>query len=183
MSEAKSDSGWGPIEEWLAKLPFSMPMAFRASADESNSLSDLLVRTGFPRGGFAEALLWLRIGAMDPAHGMVQDATSGLGAYIHGVLHRMEGDWWNSKYWFRQVGDGALVSQITGEIERLAQESVELVGWRPLAPAAFVDACEAVYSQKSNGKSKSKDELRMLEVQASFEWRALWEQAQKKNPR
>lgn len=44
-------------------------------------------------------------GQWDAAHEIVQqyegDATS---AWIHAVLHKMEGDLGNSRYWYRQAG-------------------------------------------------------------------------------
>jgi len=44
-------------------------------------------------------------GEWDAAHGIVQqyeeDAT---GAWIHAVLHKIEGDHGNSRYWYRRAG-------------------------------------------------------------------------------
>ena len=45
----------------------------------------------------------IREGRLDDAHAIVQDIDSPEAAYWHGILHRAEGDYWNSKYWFRQA--------------------------------------------------------------------------------
>lgn len=49
--------------------------------------------------------LHLRNDSLDTSHSYAQqieyDAT---GAYWHGIMHRMEGDYSNSKYWFHQAG-------------------------------------------------------------------------------
>jgi hypothetical protein len=34
----------------------------------------------------------------------VQDLESNpIAAYLHGIIHRREGDFWNANYWFRQA--------------------------------------------------------------------------------
>jgi hypothetical protein len=52
-----------------------------------------------------EAIDLALAGQWDPAHGIVQqfeaDATA---AWIHAVLHKMEGDEGNSRYWYRHAG-------------------------------------------------------------------------------
>ncbi|MFM7931684.1 MAG: hypothetical protein ACKO9Q_28580, partial [Pirellula sp.] len=93
------------IQQWLDGLACPIPLKLvPANAPEvvglAKSLREALEKSGSSLGGAFEALLYLRIGLMEPAHGNVQDAKRGIEAYIHGVLHRMEGDTWNAKYWF-----------------------------------------------------------------------------------
>jgi len=40
----------------------------------------------------------------DLAHRMVQDSTDPLACWIHAILHKMEGDAWNSRYWYGRSG-------------------------------------------------------------------------------
>ena len=37
------------------------------------------------------------------AHEIVQDMEGMEAAYIHGIIHRREGDFWNANYWFRRA--------------------------------------------------------------------------------
>jgi hypothetical protein len=44
-------------------------------------------------------------GDWDAAHGIVQrHETDATAAWIHAVLHKMEGDAGNSRYWYRRAG-------------------------------------------------------------------------------
>jgi hypothetical protein len=55
-----------------------------------------------PEGAIAG--LWLYAGEWHRAHEVAQDLATREGSYWHAIVHRVEPDAWNSKYWFRQVG-------------------------------------------------------------------------------
>lgn len=42
-------------------------------------------------------------GKWDAAHQIVQQYEDGTGAWIHAVLHKIEGDLGNAKYWYRRA--------------------------------------------------------------------------------
>ncbi len=42
--------------------------------------------------------------SLDKSHSLSQDIHNPTGSYWHGIMHRMEGDYSNAKYWFRQAG-------------------------------------------------------------------------------
>ena len=50
------------------------------------------------------ALLLYRFDALEEAHRIVQNDSSGPGSYLHGMIHRREGDLDNARYWFRRTG-------------------------------------------------------------------------------
>ena len=52
-----------------------------------------------------------------------------LGDYWHAIIHRREGDYNNSRYWFGRVGR--------------TPQTAEVYGPDPAAPAAFVERCRA----------------------------------------
>lgn len=62
-----------------------------------------------PRNKQAIALmagLHLRNDSLDRSHSYAQQIEDdSTGSYWHAIMHRMEQDFWNSKYWFRQAGN------------------------------------------------------------------------------
>lgn len=51
------------------------------------------------------AALHLWNDSLDAAHELVQDLNGATGSALHGIMHRLEGDYSNAKYWFRRAGD------------------------------------------------------------------------------
>jgi len=159
------------IQAWLDALTEPIPLNFRPEHDPhgvelAKSLREALEESGASLGGSLEALLYLRIGLMEPAHGIVQDAKRGIDAYIHGVVHRMEGDYWNAKYWFDRVADPRLIDRIGSHIRQSLSGN-----WT--GPEDFVDAC------KTFSVAKREELIRL----ATEEWEALWQIVHEKNPR
>jgi len=56
-----------------------------------------------------QAAIWLYVDDLEESHAIAQTIDSPIGAYWHGIVHRREGDFWNAKYWFRQVSSIPLV--------------------------------------------------------------------------
>lgn len=52
----------------------------------------------------AQALRHLESGAWQPAHEIVQQHESALAAWLHGIVHTLEGDLDNARYWYRKAG-------------------------------------------------------------------------------
>jgi len=42
-------------------------------------------------------------GDWDKSHNIAQDYTDPIANWIHAVLHKIEGDVWNSKYWYAKT--------------------------------------------------------------------------------
>jgi len=93
--------------------------------------------------------LWLYVDDLGRSHEVSQGILTPLGSAWHGVMHRREGDFWNSKYWFRKAGD---ISALRG-----------------MDPSAFVDRVEQTY--KNNPPE-------LLDYQRK-EWQALFESSAK----
>ena len=51
--------------------------------------------------GLRTALKHLRAGDWAKAHPLVQEDASPLGCWAHGIVHMMEGDLGNARYWYR----------------------------------------------------------------------------------
>ncbi len=72
-----------------------------------------------------KSALWLYFDDLERSHSLSQDIHTPSGSYWHAIMHRREGDFWNSKYWFRKVGHHPVIGEL---------------GYDPFQ---FVDACEA----------------------------------------
>jgi hypothetical protein len=64
------------------------------------------------------ALSFLEKGDWQAAHGIVQqDEESPLACWAHGIVHLMEGDLANARYWYREAGrDFPAAPSVEGEI-------------------------------------------------------------------
>ena len=49
------------------------------------------------------ALGHLQRGAWEEAHQLVQDDESPLGCWVHGIVHLLEGDRENARYWYERA--------------------------------------------------------------------------------
>lgn len=101
----------------------------------------------------ALAGLWLYHDFLDDSHRLSQDIGSPNGSFWHGIMHRREPDFWNSKYWFRRVGQHPIFPDLCRRAAQLAADEPAAPDWlRAQAawePCAFVDLCEAAVTGKS----------------------------------
>ena len=91
---------------------------FRASAES---------RSEMPAGLSPELqALWLcRAGRWDEAHGVAQEIHTREGSRIHALLHLIEGDESNARYWFARAGVAAVGrEEIDAEWARLASATL-----------------------------------------------------------
>jgi len=51
----------------------------------------------------ARAVELLETGAWQQAHEIVQEDKSALAAWLHGIVHTVEGDLDNAQYWYRKA--------------------------------------------------------------------------------
>ena len=102
--------------------------------------------------------IWLLHDYLDESHKISQDIDTTSGSFWHGIMHRREGDFWNSKYWFRRVGQHPAFARIAHRAQHASE-------WDPFA---FVDRCEAAL------KGKSSDESVCIDLQ-QIEWESLFD--------
>ena len=117
--------------------------------------------------------LWLLAGELDRSHTLSQSIETPDGSYWHGIMHRREGDFWNSKYWFRRVGRhpvlGQLAERIAAERTQFEERGMACRGLvdRNTVAEAIVDLCQAAMSEKP--------ELSLdLELICWWEWQLLF---------
>lgn len=97
--------------------------------------------------------LWLLHGFLDRSHEISQSMPTDEGSYWHGIMHRLEGDFWNSKYWLGRVEDHPVTRQLS---DRHA-------GY----PNHFIDATEVAFS---NGFDEDVASLAIEEWTRLFEF-------------
>ena len=118
--------------------------------------------------------LWLYHDFLDESHKISQDLETAEGAYWHGLMHRREPDFGNSKYWFRRVGPHELFAPLAKSAAELAENSdphpsaAFLASGKPWDPFAFIDLCEQSYL----GRVPCEQLCRLVQEQ---EWRLLFD--------
>jgi hypothetical protein len=78
--------------------------------------------------------LWLYVDELDRSHRISQSIDDATGSYWHGIMHRREGDFSNSHYWFRQVGRHPALAHIAPDHD----------------PHRFIDNVEAATRQNQS---------------------------------
>jgi hypothetical protein len=109
--------------------------------------------------------LWLHFDYLDESHTISQELNTQEGSFWHAIMHRREPDAWNSKYWWRQVGNHPVFD--------LLREHTPARGYNFTTPEAFVDFCERVRG------SGSAEEKIAVQVQ-SLEWQLLFDHCYRK---
>lgn len=130
--------------------------------------------------------LWLLHNFLDESHRISQELHSSTGSCWHAIMHRREGDYDNSKYWFRQAGAhpafAPLRQAARGEYMRgdhpgagatRAFAPLDILtlldGNREWNPYAFVDLCKAACQGRAD-LEKSCRTIQMLEWQTLFDF-------------
>ena len=130
------------------------------------------IRVSSVRRELIHSLLLLWHDHLDASHTISQGIEEADGSFVHAIMHRREPDAWNSKYWWRRVGDhpafpeiGRRVSRLlTGEKSELAQRLVTGGQWDA---SAFVDACD---SAKDESVICTLREIQRIETEVLLEY-------------
>ena len=130
-------------------------------------------------GDCVRSSLFLYLSALDDSHKISQGIPSTTGSFLHGVMHRQELDYSNSKYWFRRVGDHELFPQLReSTLELLGQQGEAVskrlrddVGRQPAwDPYWLVDQCELANRGGDAGLATVLQQIQLLEWQMLFDY-------------
>lgn len=125
----------------------------------------------------ADALLaafWLRYDWLDQSHTISQGIESSTGSLWHAIMHRREGDFSNSKYWYRKTDDHPAYATLAAKAAEVvnpfpADKSVFRITARGWDPHSFVDLVEAVNNKPSDPRHRLAVRLQEIEWQVLFE--------------
>lgn len=130
---------------------------------------------------YADAMLaglWLWHDGLEECHRIVQKSPEGdegrTYSFWHAIMHRREGDFSNSKYWYARAAGHPMIQTLAGHAGPLINRApadkslLRLVanGWNP---NVLVDLAESVYSNEDDARYPIAIQLQQLE------WRVLWE--------
>jgi hypothetical protein len=98
--------------------------------------------------------LWLLYDHLRECHKTAQLIETPDGGYWHAVMHRREGDFSNSKYWYRNVGEHEIFPTLYKKAKEIVSQNnansqinllFEQSHWNSFA---FVDLCDAAVQRK-----------------------------------
>jgi len=118
--------------------------------------------------------LWLWHDWLSESHTISQSLNSSTGSFWHAVMHRREGDFSNSKYWYARCQNHPILQQMANNATQIlhslpadkAYLRLMSGGWNP---NAFVDLVESVEEDEKNPKHATAISLQQLE------WRLLFD--------
>lgn len=116
-----------------------------------------------PKG--VEAGLWLYHKDLDRAHAIAQSLNTPEGSFWHGIMHRLEPDPWNAKYWFRQVGRHPIFPALRNQAKEAGYAVCE--EWDPFA---WIDYWESARQRPGSGEYRIAVEVERAEWTLLFDY-------------
>jgi hypothetical protein len=114
--------------------------------------------------------LWLYHDFLDRSHKISQDVDTPSGSYWHALIHRREGDYSNSKYWFHHVGRHPVFEPLgKWAASRPNVKHLAARGPLPWDPFGFVDLCQHEIGTGSPAELACR-ELQQLEWELLFDY-------------
>ena len=163
-------NAYGPVFSRLLKQRQINPLGPGSpNPDVKDGLASLTIESAFASHEVADmgaakaclAALWLYHNYLEKSHEISQSIDTQEGSYWHGIMHRREPDFQNSKYWFRRVGEhpifkplhiGAKELALASDIHESAEFLIKQPRWDPIA---FIDLCEACIKKHPSNENEA----------------------------
>ena len=118
--------------------------------------------------------LWLWHDWLDQSHKLAQSLQTDSGSFWHAIMHRREGDFSNSKYWYARCANHPILPALAAAAGDAinpfpADKSVVKIAHRGWDADAFVDLVKAVQDRPDDPRHKLAVALQQLE------WRMLFD--------
>lgn len=137
---------------------------------------DQLVARPITQAPYARLLLaglWLWHDWLDESHKIAQQIETPDGSYWHAIMHRREGDFSNSQYWFARCAEHPIIREIAARLPDLIAPRrddamvarLSIGGWNP---TAFVKLVEHIHSRPDDPRHSMAVAIQRLEWNALF---------------
>lgn len=118
--------------------------------------------------------LWLWCDFLDESHTLSQNIHTPTGSFWHAIMHRREGDFSNSKYWYARCASHPILASLAVQANSIlhplpADKSLlklTVNGWNA---DAFVDLVEAMHDQPDDARHDVAVQLQRLEWKVLFD--------------
>lgn len=139
----------------------------------ASDLLDLPVRSPEDAACVMSAL-WLWHDYLDESHQISQQVHTPTGSFWHAIMHRREGDFGNSKYWYAKCRDHPILQSLAIQANSIVSRAdadktllrLTISGWNG---AAFVDYVQSLHESPSDPRYAVAVSLQQLE------WRVLFD--------
>ena len=144
---------------------------------ESTQPADLIAGGKLASRDDARAMLaglWLYFDFLDESHSISQSLENATGSFWHAIMHRREGDFSNSKYWYARCEHHPALPVIAAQAAKLVNQMpadksllrVVAAGWDP---RGFVDLVQAVHATPTDPRHALAVALQRIEWQVLFD--------------